>query len=332
MQRPPHPEKIKMISWHPNVNIETLKLRAALLNTARRFFQSYGFIEVDTPSLSQSTTPDPNIESFSTSFNNTRYYLHTSPEFPMKRLLAAGSGAIYQICKVFRQGEAGRNHNPEFTLIEWYQPEMHYRDLMTQVDSLVRDLLKDKLELKETIFYSYQDVFENIAGINPLFSNEKELHAVIEENNIQLYDSNIKLSKDALLDLIITQVIQPNLPTDVPVFIYDYPATQAALANIRKGKVDIAERFELYINGIELANGYQELLDAKEQQQRFKNENKVREQIGLQIIPIDANLISALDSGLPMVSGVALGLDRVLMLAAGVDSISDVIAFTIDRA
>ena len=321
-----------MNSWQPNVNIETLKLRAALLNIARHFFQSNDFIEVDTPSLSQSTTPDPNIESFSTQFNNTRYYLHTSPEFPMKRLLAAGSGAIFQICKVFRQGEAGRNHNPEFTMIEWYQPGINYRELMLQVDTLVRRLLKDKLELNETISFSYTEIFEKIVNVNPLLASKEELHAVIKANNIQLYDADIKLSKDALLDLIISYVIQPNLPKDAPIFIYDYPASQAALASIRKDKVDIAERFELYINGIELANGYQELLDAREQQQRFEKENAARENNGLQTIPIDRNLISALESGLPMVAGVALGLDRVLMLAAGVDSISDVIAFTIDKA
>lgn len=321
-----------MNSWQPNVNIEILKLRAALLNTARHFFQTHNFIEVDTPSLSQSTTPDPNIESFSTQFNNTRYYLHTSPEFPMKRLLAEGSGAIYQICKVFRQGEAGRNHNPEFTMIEWYQPEMHYRDLMLQVDTLVRCLLQDKLELTETISFSYKKVFEKFVSINPLLANVEDLLTVIDTNNIQLYDLSIKLSKDALLDLILTHVIQPRLPKSAPVFIYDYPASQAALANIRKGKIDIAERFELYVNGIELANGYQELLNAGEQQQRFEKENRAREQTGLKMIPIDAHLIQALEKGIPMVSGVALGLDRVLMLAAGVDSISEVIAFTIDKA
>lgn len=321
-----------MNSWQPNVTIETLKLRAALLNTARNFFQLYDFIEVDTPSLSQSTTPDPNIESFTTQFNNSQYFLHTSPEFPMKRLLAAGSGAIYQICKVFRQGEAGRNHNPEFTMIEWYQPGMDYHALMLQVDTLVRRLLKDKLELKETLSFTYREVFENIVSVNPHLASEEELYAVIKANDIQLYDADIKLTKDALLDLIISYVIQPNLPKDAPVFIYDYPASQAALANIRKDKVNIAERFELYINGVELANGYQELLDANEQQQRFERDNRLREQTGLPTIPIDSHLISALESGLPMVSGVALGLDRVLMLATGAESIGDVIAFTIDKA
>jgi len=319
-------------NWKPNTTLETLKLRAELLNSARNFFQSLDFIEVDTPSLSQSTTPDPNIESFSTQFNNTRYYLQTSPEFPMKRLLASGAGAIYQICKVFRQGEAGRNHNPEFTMIEWYQPDMEYQQLMRQVDTLVRCLLKDKLALNETVFFSYREVFENIVGINPLHTTEAELQSVVEANNIQLYNTDTKLSKDALLDLIITHVIQARLPKNAPVFIYDYPASQAALANIKKNDVDIAERFELYINGIELANGYQELRNANEQQQRFEKENSLRELAELQTVPLDTNLIAALESGLPMVSGVAVGFDRVLMLAAGADSLREVIAFTIDNA
>ena len=325
-----------MSNWKTNTTIETLKCRAALLSTVRHFFQKNNTLEVDTPTLSQSTTPDPNIESFTTQYNAQQYYLHTSPEFPMKRLLAAGIGAIYQICKVFRQGEAGRNHNPEFTMIEWYQPGLPYHALMAQVDELVGELLKDKISLKETVFISYQNIFEQYLGINPFICDVNKLNGVLKENNIELVNSEIKLNKDALLDLIITHLIQPRLPKNVPVFIYDYPETQAALANIRKANGDnefnVAERFELYINSIELANGYQELLDANEQRRRFENENKQREQADLQIIPIDENLIAALDYGIPAVSGVALGLDRLVMLATGMDSISDVIAFTIDEA
>lgn len=319
-----------MSNWKPNTTLETLKCRAALVNTARQFFQDNDYLEVDTPCLSLSTTPDPNIESFSTQFNNTHYFLHTSPEFPMKRLLAAGSGAIYQICKVFRKGEAGRNHNSEFTLIEWYQPGMSYRELMEQVDKLIRLLLKNKLALNETVLFTYQQAFEKFAGFNPFTVTKQQLHTVISKNNIQLHKQT--LTHDAYLDLIISVIIQPNLPKNKPVFIYDYPATQAALANIRKGEINIAERFELFINGLELANGYQELLDASEQQQRFENENKQRLAAGQQAIPIDANLIEALQQGMPVVSGVAVGLDRVLMLATGKDSIQDVIAFTTDKA
>ena len=319
-------------NWQPNTTLDTLKCRAELLDRARNFFKEHNSLEVDTPSLSQSTTPDPNIESFITFYNNQQYYLHTSPEFPMKRLLAVGSGAIYQICKVFRQAEAGRNHNPEFTMIEWYQPDMQYHKLMQQVDALVRCLLQDKLSLEDTQFFSYKDIFLNLIGINPHTANESDLYTVIEKNKIQLYQSDTSLTKDALLDLIMTHLIQPALPKNAPIFIYDYPATQAALANIRKEKINLAERFELFINGVELANGYQELLDAEEQQQRFENENSARANSGMESIPIDGNLIAALRHGLPMVSGVALGLDRVLMLATGVTSINDVIAFTFDKA
>ena len=324
--------KNRVNSWQPNTTLETLKSRAELVDRARNFFKKNNTLETDTPSLSQSTTPDPNIESFITHYNNQNYYLQSSPEFPMKRLLAAGSGAIYQICKVFRQAEAGRNHNPEFTMIEWYQPEMQYHQLMQQVDDLVRCLLQDKLTLKETQFFSYKDIFLNVVGINPHTANENDLYELIEKNKIQLYQSDTSLNKDALLDLIMTHLVQHALPKDAPVFIYDYPETQAALANIRKENINLAERFELYINGIELANGYQELLNAEEQQQRFENENLTRANSGMELIPIDSNLIAALKHGLPMVSGVALGLDRVLMLATGVTSINDVIAFTIDKA
>lgn len=321
-----------MSHWKPNTDLDVLKCRAALLQAARLFFSENNTLEVDTPTLSQSTVTDPNIESFTTQFNNTRYYLHTSPEFPMKRLLAAGSGAIYQICKVFRQGEAGRNHNPEFTMIEWYQPGMHYHALMQQLEQLVRLLLTGKLELNASISFTYQQVFEKFIGINPYAVNEEQLKTVLQDNNIKLFNTEIAFSKDALLDLIITTLIQPKLPTNCPVFIVDYPESQAALANIRQTDVNVAERFELYINGVELANGYQELLDANEQQQRFEKENNERKKMGLPVISIDTNLIAALKNKMPMVSGVALGLDRLLMLALGADSIQDVIAFPIDKA
>ena len=248
----------------------------------------------------------------------------------MKRLLASGSGAIYQICKVFRQGEAGQYHNPEFTLIEWYQPGMHYRELMEQLDELVRLLLKDTLTLTKSILLTYQQAFEKFAGINPHTANRQQLQMVISKNNIQLHKES--LTHDACLDLIMSYLVQPALPKGRPVFIYDYPATQAALATIRKGKVDVAERFELFINRVELANGYQELLNANEQQARFENENKQRLAAGQQITPVDEHLIEALQQGMPMTSGVALGFDRLLMLATGKNTLQDVIAFSIDKA
>jgi len=318
--------------WHPNATLEIINLRAELLNKARQFFQSNNYLEVETPFLSRSTTPDPNIESFITEFNQVQYYLHTSPEFPMKRLLASGSGAIYQICKVFRQGELGKNHNPEFTMIEWYQPQLDYHGLMQQLDKLVRVLLQDKIALKETVLYSYRQVFKDYLALDPFVDEKEQLLAIIQQNNIQLYGNGADLTKDALLDLLMTHLIQPRLPEACPVFIYDYPASQAALANIRKDNVAVAERFELFINSMELANGYQELLDADEQQRRFESENKIRSQSGQQQIPIDKNLIAALNAGMPMTAGVALGFDRLIMLAAGVDSISDILAFDIDGA
>jgi len=324
---------VKINNWQPNISLEILKARADLLRLVRVFFQKINCLEVETPTLSGSTTPDPNIESFSTRQHQQTYYLHTSPEFPMKRLLAAGSGAIYQICKVFRQGEAGRYHNPEFTMLEWYQPGLNYHALMQQVDELIACLLNDVCSLENTIYISYKDAFEKYVQVNPFATTNNELLAALRKHRIELYNNEPSLDKDALLDLIISQLIQTQLPANTPVFIYDYPASQAALAKIRQqDSYQVAERFELFINGVELANGYQELLDASEQQQRFEAENKKRAAAGLMTIPIDQRLIAALAAGIPMVSGVAMGFDRLLMLAMQKESINEVIAFTIDKA
>jgi len=324
---------VKINNWQPNISLQVLKARAELLSLARVFFQKINCLEVETPTLSGSTTSDPNIESFSTRQHQQTYYLHTSPEFPMKRLLAAGSGAIYQICKVFRQGEAGRYHNPEFTMIEWYQPGLNYHALMQQVDEFVAYLLNDVFSLKNTIHISYKDAFEKYVQVNPFVATNNELLEVLKKHKIEFYNNEQSLDKDALLDLIISQLIQTQLPANTPVFIFDYPASQAALAKIRQqDSYQVAERFELFINGVELANGYQELLDASEQQQRFEAENKKRTTAGLKTIPIDQHLIAALASGIPMVSGVAMGFDRLLMLAMQKESINEVIAFTIDKA
>ena len=324
---------MKINNWQPNISLEILKARADLLRLVRVFFQKINCLEVETPTLSGSTTPDPNIESFSTRQHQQTYYLHTSPEFPMKRLLAAGSGAIYQICKVFRQGEAGRYHNPEFTMLEWYQPGLNYHALMQQVDELIACLLNDVCSLENTIYISYKDAFEKYVQVNPFATTNNELLAALRKHRIELYNNEPSLDKDALLDLIISQLIQTQLPANTPVFIYDYPASQAALAKIRQqDSYQVAERFELFINGVELANGYQELLDASEQQQRFEAENKKRAAAGLMTIPIDQRLIAALAAGIPMVSGVAMGFDRLLMLAMQKESINEVIAFTIDKA
>ena len=290
-------------------------------------------LEVETPILSAAAVTDPHIESFA--IKDPQYgkprYLHTSPEFGMKRLLAAGSGSIYQLCKVFRQGELGRRHNPEFTLLEWYRLDFDHQQLMTEVNELVRELLDGYLTLGDTQRLTYRDVFLQYAGLDPHTASTRELQAKVEERGIDVTGLS-DTDKDAWLDLLMTHTVEPALPRDCPVFIYDYPASQAALARIRPNDPPVAERFELYIYGMELANGFHELTDAGEQRQRFEVDNRARLAAGLAPMPVDARFLAALEAGLPDCAGVALGLDRLVMLATGAKSISEVLAFDADRA
>lgn len=313
-------------SWQPSASLDVLKQKARMLQKLRAFFSVRDVLEVETPMLSQAGTTDPNIDSFHTHDPglNWQGYLHTSPEFPMKRLLAAGSGSIYQVCKVFRRAEQGKQHNPEFTMLEWYRIDFDHHLLMKEVDELVRELLSDRVELGETQSFSYQQVFENQLGLNPHTATVEQLKTAVEETNcpevIGLEDN-----KDAWLDILMTHVIEPAIPKNCPVFIYDFPVSQASLARIRGG---VAERFELYINGMELANGFHELTDANEQRRRFESDNKQRQAQGKQPVMIDENLLAALEKGLPDCAGVAIGLDRLLMLAMSVEKIEDILSFS----
>ncbi len=320
-----------MHDWLPSASIDTLKHRARLLQRIRAFFQARQVLEVDTPVLSRAGVTDPHIESFTTEDLGQTFYLHTSPEFPMKRLLAAGSGDIFQLCKVFRCGESGRRHNPEFTLLEWYRIHMDHHQLMQEVDALVREVLQDRLELDDARYFSYQQLFGKFAGIDPFAVETRELKQCLEQQGIAV-SGLAPDDRDAWLDIILTHLIEPALPQNCPVFIHDYPPSQAALARIRNDSPVVAERFELYINGMELANGFHELCDATEQRRRFEKENRGRQQAGLAEIPMDENLLAALQSGLPDCAGVALGVDRLLMLALGKTDIKDVLAFDGQRA
>ena len=246
-----------------------------------------------------------------------RCFLHTSPEFPMKRLLAAGSGSIYQIAKVFRDGEAGRFHNPEFQLLEWYRLGFDFYQLMADVEALVRTVLDGRIALHPSERYSYRQVFEQYLHVDPHQVTRERLFAILKSLDVVLSASMADLDKDALLDLLLTRVIEPSLPRDRLVFLYHYPASQAALS---KRAVDsqgaaVAQRFELYLNGVELANGFDELTDPREQRDRFEHENRVRIANGQLAVPLDERLLEAL-ACLPECAGVALGLDRLLMLAA----------------
>jgi len=312
-----------MTDSSPTASLDVLKERAELLRQIRAFFYARDVLEVDTPALSVAGNTDPNIESFSTDYTGLgeadRLYLHTSPEFAMKRLLAADSGAIYQLCKVFRNGEAGRRHNPEFTMLEWYRPDFDHHQLMDEVAELINEVLGEK----EILRISYQRAFIEQAGIDPLDTDTSALKKCAHQHGLEQVVGMDDATVDDWCDLLIDQVVIPRFGKG-RFFIFDYPASQAALAKISKRDSRVAERFELFIDGIEIANGFHELTDAKEQRQRFESENKKREKVGLAQLPLDENLLAALEIGLPNCAGVALGIDRLLMLVAGVDSISDV--------
>ena len=326
------------MNWKPTTPLETLHLRAELLARVRAFFAERSVLEVETPMLSRGATVDPAIDSFSVEYHGPgggELWLHTSPEFPMKRLLAAGSGDIYQLCRVFRDGEAGRYHNPEFTLLEWYRLGFDHQRLMDEVEALVVVALKGGRELAAARRYSYREAFLEHAGLDPHVADGAELAARAERFGVIAPDSLGLEERDAWLDLLLTQVVEPRLERDRPVFIYDYPASQAALARVRPGEggePPLAERFELYLDGVELANGFHELADGAEQRCRFAAEQGRRSEQRRPVPPMDERFVAALESGFPPCAGVALGIDRLVMVAAGADHIDEVIAFPVEWA
>jgi lysyl-tRNA synthetase class 2 len=325
-------------AWRPRADWATLRLRAELLARVRTFFAARGVLEVETPILSTAAITEPNLASFRTVYagpgsrHGRTLYLHTSPEFPMKRLLAAGSGCIYQIARVFRDGEAGRRHNPEFTLLEWYRVAINHHGLMDEVAELVTELLAGRVLLAEPERLSYSELFQRQVDVDPHQASVAELGACAERLRVPIPPGMPADDPDPWLDLLLTHCLEPRLGRGRLSFVYDYPASQAALARLRPGAPAVGERFELYLNGVELANGFHELGDAGEQRRRFEAENATRRALGLPVAPVDENLLAALDAGLPDCAGVALGFDRLVMLAAGKTSIQEVIAFPVDIA
>ncbi|OAI49135.1 poxB regulator PoxA [Gammaproteobacteria bacterium SCGC AG-212-F23] len=315
------------MSWKPTASFKTLHTRAKILAQVRDFFSKRNVLEVQTPLLSSTSVTDPYIQSIPAIFQKTgsqiqeTLYLQTSPEYAMKRLLAAGSGPIFQICKAFRQGEVGTFHQPEFTMLEWYRPDFNHHDLMNEMDDLLQLVLnKGKAER-----LSYAAAFVNTVGINPHFASLEELSFCAKKNGI-LVNSTIT-DRDAWLDLILTHCIEPHFANNHPVFLYDFPISQAALAKIRNEDPPVASRFEVYYKGIELANGFHELQDSDEQRRRFENNLHQRNKLDLSPIPIDEHFLAALSHGLPDCSGVALGLDRLLMLILSAENIREVVSF-----
>lgn len=320
-------------NWHPSASILTLKKRALMLQKIRQFFVERDVLEVDTPALGHATVTDQHLYSFETQLNHpskpnaTTLYLQTSPEFAMKRLLSAGSGAIYQICKSFRNEEVGRFHNPEFTMLEWYRPGFDHEQLMDEIDDLVKLILGTDSAQRIT----YQNAFQEFLDCDPLMATLGELKTLGIQHGYQDLVENER-NKDTLLMLLFSQHVEPFIGQKRPCFVTDFPASQAALAKISATNPLVAHRFELYFQGIELANGFNELVDAQEQQVRFEQDNLKRQNNGLAQMPIDQHFLAALQYGLPQCSGVALGVDRLMMLALNCEKIEQVIAFENSRA
>lgn len=321
------------MNWQPTASIEQLKSRAKVIQTIRQFFANKNVLEVDTPAMSYATVTDIHLHTFQTEFVGPGYadgrklYFMTSPEFHMKRLLAAGSGCIYQICKSFRNEENGRYHNPEFTMLEWYRVGFDHHQLMDEMD----ELLQLVLGCGDAQRMSYQQAFLSVLGVCPLEASMTELKRVASEQGLSDI-AEPEQDRDTLLQLLFSIGVEGKIGQDVPAFVFDFPASQAALAKINPQDPRVADRFEVYFKGIELANGFHELDNPAEQLKRFEEDNFKRAEMGLSPQPIDHHLIEALKAGLPDCAGVALGIDRLIMLSLGCEHIDQVTAFPFPRA
>ncbi|KAA9129848.1 EF-P lysine aminoacylase GenX [Marinihelvus fidelis] len=311
-----------MRSFEPTASTRALRARADVLATIRDFFARRHVMEVETPVLSAAGNSDPGIEQLA----GGDRWLRTSPEYAMKRLLAAGSGDIYELGRVFRAGEAGRRHNPEFTLLEWYRLGWPLSRLMDETATLVNacGACFDRQWRVNTL--EYGDWLHETTGIDPHRDDVTRLRTAVRDHGIH-FDGLAQCDRDTCLDLLVSHVAEAALPTDAMTLVHGYPASQAALARLDGGDPPVALRFELYLGQVELANGYDELTDAAEQRFRFESENRKRQADGQPIRPLDERLLAALASGLPACSGVALGVDRLLMACLDAEAIDQVIAF-----
>ena len=323
-------------AWTPSGTPGAVRLRARLNRLIREFFHARGVLEVETPVLSLAGNTDPNIASFQVQFSGrtdgaprTRW-LRTSPEFALKRLLAAGIGDCYELGRVFRDGEAGGRHNPEFTMLEWYRVGWDHLGLIEETAELVRAALSSIGRNAPLRVVSYRDLYLEAIGIDPFTADEQALRAALGAVEIDPDG----LSRDDWLDLLMTHRLQPTFDPEGLLAIVDYPASQCALARVREGVdgVLVAERFEMYLGSVELANGYHELLDATEQRARFGCDGALRKSRGDAVPPMDERLLAALEAGLPACAGVAVGVDRLLMAMLRAPGIRDVLAFEFNRA
>lgn len=315
-----------MNSWHPSATIRLLRRRAQLMQNIRAFFIERGYFEVETPIMTRYGITDVYLRNIQAIFRHHTYYLQTSPEYHMKRLLAAGSGPIFQLARVFRDDELGRWHNPEFTLLEWYQLDIDHHQLLIEVDALLQQILQTKPLMKMT----YQQAFLATCQIDPLHAEIPQFRETLRRFNLQQVLSEDETDRDQYLFLLMSHVVEPAFVEESkPVALYDFPASQAALAQVHQG---VAARFEVYFRGIELANGFHELTDATAQRQRFEQDLRIRQTQGIELMLPDEYFLQALEHGLPPCSGVALGVDRLLALACQQTSVSDCLAFDFSRA
>ena len=323
-------------AWMPSASRDAIRLRAWLNRLVREFFHARDVLEVETPVLSRAGNTDPNIASFSLEFSGRTdgaprmRWLRTSPEFALKRLLSAGIGDCYELGRVFRDGEAGGRHNPEFTMLEWYRVGWDHLRLIEETAELVRAALSLLGRDASLRVVRYRDLYRDVLGIDPFTASDAALHAALGDIEID----PAGLMRDDWLDLLMTHRLQPAFPPGELLAITDYPASQCALARLRDDGdgQPVAERFELYFGPIELANGYHELLDVTEQRARFERDGVLRHARGDVLPPMDARLLDALAAGMPACAGVALGMDRLLMAMLQTPRIADVLAFEFNRA
>ncbi|KTC65531.1 lysyl-tRNA synthetase (plasmid) [Legionella adelaidensis] len=317
---------MQRMPWQPSASLENLKLRSQILANIRNFFGLRDYLEVETPIMARYGITDAYLANIKATFRHATYYLQTSPEYHMKRLLAQGSGPIFQIARVFRDDEYGRWHNPEFTLLEWYQLGVDHLTLLQEVEALLQEILKCPPLLTMT----YSQAFEEIAGFNPFSATIPALKNILKKYNLDTVLHEDEQEIDQYLFLLMSHVIEPAFDEHhQPIALIDFPSSQASLAKIENG---VAQRFEVYFKGIELANGFYELSDAESQRVRFENDNALRRQKGLEPMTPDEYLLNALEHGLPTCSGVALGLDRLIAIALQAQGISEVISFNFERA
>lgn len=338
-----------IVNWRPSCSLAMLQVRAAMLRTAREFFQQRGYLEVETPCLSRDIVIDAWLEPIEVRHTGEHWYLQTSPEAAMKRLLAAGSGSIFQISRVFRAGESGARHNPEFTMIEWYGVDTDWYQQMSLTEQLVRMCVSAAAEVtahdpsaawspQPFAATTYAQAFERVFSIDVHSATGSELLAIAHQHGVPVPENCDSAQPDELLNALLAFAIEPDLGRcrvsgqTAPEFLCDYPASQAALAQTSENFPKVARRFELYIDGIELCNGYQELTDVAELKRRELLQNGVRSNSELTPLPGAPAMAAAMKSGLPNCSGVALGFDRLVMIATGEKQISNVVAFPADRA